>query len=161
MSIATETQRLIQSKADLKTSIEKRGANIPTDSTIDTFADMLDACPFAVSGAFIPNEDTKTFEISGLPFAPTSLMLICSDEIAKSSNRTADIIVYTCMQKGLYSGLLYTNSSGGTQLASIKPTSSMTNWSEDGINFTFSSSIASVFKAGLVYNYYITGGVER
>ena len=45
MSIATETQRIIQAKSDLKTSIEKRGANIYTESRIDTFASILDTEP--------------------------------------------------------------------------------------------------------------------
>lgn len=160
MSIATETQRLIQSKADLKYSIEKRGANITADDRIDTFASVLDSCPYAVEGTFVPEEDTKTFSLSGLPFAPTSLLLICSDEVAKSSNKTPDAVVCSALQKGLYGSLLYSSASGGSQLGSVKPTSSMVQWNADGINFTISSTLTSTFKTGLIYTYYITGGIE-
>ena len=162
MSIVTETQRLIQAKSDLKNAIEKRGANIPTDNTIDTYANMLDVCPFAVSGTFVPTEDTRTFSLSGLPFVPTSLMLICSSEIASStSNRTPENILGLNSARELNGFIVYANSTGGSSIATLKSTSSITDWDENGINITLPSSLAVYFKTGLVYNYFVTGGCRE
>ena len=159
MSIATETQRLIQAKSDLKASIEKRGANIPTDNKIDTYANILDACPFGISGTFIPEENTKTFSIEGLPFTPTSLMLICPEEVALGNNRHTNNLVCASMPKGFYGNMLYTDSENN-RLVNIKPESSVMQWRENGVSMFIPSSVESYFNEGYVYNYYITGGGE-
>lgn len=160
MSISTETQRLIQAKVDLKASIEKRGAYVSTDNKIDTYANILDACPFGISGTFIPEESTKTFSIEGLPFTPTSLMILCPDEIALGSSRTPDIIVCLSTHKDMFGSIMYTDSSGGNRLGTISPTSSIISWNDSGVTVCVPSSLTAKFKKGLVYNYYITGGIE-
>ena len=161
MSIATETQRLIQAKSDLKASLEKRGANVPTESTIDTYANMLEACPYGISGTFVPEEDTKTFSLTGLPFTPTSIMLLCPDEIALGNDRTPEVMVCVSLPKDKYGSVIYTDESSGNRLGNIKPTStSIIQWTDDGVTVNAPSSISAKFKMGLVYNYYITGGAE-
>ena len=41
MSIATEIYRIQQSKADIKTAIEKKGVEVPSSATIDTYDDYI------------------------------------------------------------------------------------------------------------------------
>ena len=159
MSIATETQRLIQAKTDLKASIEKRGADIPTDSTIDTYANMLEACPYGISGTFVPEEDTNTFSLSGLLFTPTSIMMVCSQEIINNS-RLSENVMSVSTSKGVNGIMLYTNSTGGTVIATIRQTSAVIQWDENGVNINLPSSVAIYFKKGLIFNYYVTGGNE-
>lgn len=159
MSINTETQRLIQAKTELKTSIEKRGADVPADNTIDTFANILDACPFGISGTFIPEESTKTFSIEGLPFTPTSLMLICPEEVALGNNRHANNLVCASMPKGFYGHMLYTDAES-TRFGNVKPESHVMQWRENGVSMLLPSSVEFYFNEGYVYNYYITGGVD-
>ena len=158
MSIATETQRLIQAKADLKNAIEKRGANIPTSNKIDTFADMIDTCPFAVNGTFVPTEDTKTFEISGLPFTPTSLFIVCSTECISSGSGTPLSVVGINAMKGFKGFVQHRDASLTVNIAYLGETSSVFTWSENGVKVTI--PIDRYFKKGLIYNYYASGGVE-
>lgn len=158
MSIATETQRLIQAKTDLKTSIEKRGANIPTDSTIDTFANILDNCPYAVSGTFVPESDIQTFEISGLQFTPTSLFIICSTECVSNGSGTPLSIIGINAIKGLRGFLQHRDTSLVVSVAYMKENTSAFAWNENGVKVTI--PIDRYFKKGLVYNYYVSGGNE-
>ena len=156
MSIATETQRLIQSKADLKYSIEKRGANITADDRIDTFASVLDSCPYAVEGTFVPEEDTKTFEISGLQFTPTSLFIVCSPECVSNGSGTPLSIIGINAIKGLRGFLQHRDTSLVVSVAYMKENTSAFAWNENGVKVTI--PIDRYFKKGLIYNYYITGG---
>ena len=43
MSIATEITRLQQAKADIKTAIENKGVTVPSDATLDDYADLVDS----------------------------------------------------------------------------------------------------------------------
>jgi hypothetical protein len=158
MNIATETQRLIQAKADLKASIEKRGANISTESRIDTFASILDSCPYAVEGTFVPENDTKTFEISGLTFTPKSLFIVCSNECVSSGSGIPLSIIGVNGIKGLKGFVQHRDNSLTVNIAYLGESSSIFAWSEDGVKVTV--PIERYFKSGLVYNYYILGGVE-
>ena len=158
MSIATETQRLIQAKADLKNAIEKRGANISTENTIDTYSDILDTCPFAVNGTFVPEDDTKIFDISGLSFTPTSLFIVCSVECVSSGNGTPLSIIGINVIKGFKGFVQHRDDSLNVNIAYLGATSSMFAWSENGVKVTI--PIDRYFKKGLVYNYYISGGSE-
>ena len=45
MSIASEITRLQTAKANLKTSLEAKGATIASDATIDTYPTVLDDIP--------------------------------------------------------------------------------------------------------------------
>ena len=158
MSIATETQRIIQAKSDLKASIEKRGADIPTDSTIDTFANMLDNCPFGVEGTFTPDSDTKIFEMRGLTFTPKSLFIVCSNECVSSGSGTPLSIIGVNGIKGLKGFVQHRDDSLNVNIAYLGESSSIFVWSEDGVKVIV--PIERYFKSGLVYNYYILGGVE-
>lgn len=43
MSIASEITRLQSAKADLKTAIEGKGVTVPSDATLDDYADLVDS----------------------------------------------------------------------------------------------------------------------
>ena len=43
MSIASEITRLQQAKADIKTAIENKGVTVPSDATLDDYADLVDS----------------------------------------------------------------------------------------------------------------------
>jgi len=45
MSVATELQRIIDAKADLKTAIEAKGVTVSSSALIDDYADYVDAIP--------------------------------------------------------------------------------------------------------------------
>ena len=59
----------------------------------------------------------------------------------------------------MYGSILYTDESG-SRLSSVSPASSVMKWTENGVTITIPPSITSQFNTGLVYNYYITGGIE-
>ena len=118
--------------------------------------DTLDNYSFSVNGTFIPGDGVKEFSIEGLPFTPTSLMLISSEETAAGSNRAPNTFIYTCVPKGLYGGMLYTDTVGN-RLGNIPPTASAFQWSESGVTFTIPPTLEIYFKKGSVYYYYITG----
>lgn len=119
--------------------------------------DTLDNYPLGVAGTFVPEEDTKTFSLSGLPFTPTSMMLICSEEVALGSNRTPNTLVCASVPKGLYGSMLYTDESGN-RLGNVSPTTSVIQWDENGVSLFIPSSLETYLKKGTIYNYYITGG---
>lgn len=121
--------------------------------------DTLNTYPLGIEGTFVPNDDTKTFSISGLPFTPTFIAFICPSEV-ESSNRTPETLIYGIIPKGLYGGILYTDSSGGNRLGTVQSSSSVITWTEDGVTFTMPPKLASCFRTGRLYNYYITGGIE-
>lgn len=45
MSVATELQRIIDAKADLKTAIEAKGVTVSSSALIDTYASLVDSIP--------------------------------------------------------------------------------------------------------------------
>jgi hypothetical protein len=51
MSVATELQRIIDAKADLKTAIEAKGVTVSSSALIDDYADYVDAIPSGGGGA--------------------------------------------------------------------------------------------------------------
>lgn len=74
MSIASEIKRLITAKSNLKTSFQKR--NIPIENeTIDKYAEKLDFAAVALNGSFVPEQDTRIFQIKGLSFTPTAIQI--------------------------------------------------------------------------------------
>ena len=42
MSVATELNRIISAKADIKTAVANKGVTIPDDKLIDEYADYID-----------------------------------------------------------------------------------------------------------------------
>ena len=122
----------------------------------DILEEKLDNYTLSVNGTFIPENDTKTFEISGLPFTPISLMILCPSDIP-AAGRTADNLYAAALQKENYGILTYTDSSAGSRLSIVSPTSTLVKWSESGVAVEPPSSNTAKFKAGFVYNYYITG----
>lgn len=85
MSIATEIERLLQAKADLKISIEAKGVSLADDATLDDYPDAIDqietggGASDVVRGSFIFNDDgAKTVSIpySGNGYITTLLIRV-------------------------------------------------------------------------------------
>lgn len=159
MSIVNELQRLSQAKADLKTVIEKRGATVTTDNTIDTFADILDSCHYVVEGAFTPDENVKNFSISGLPFTPTYIGMVCPASCS-SANYPPSTVMHIVKPKADAGILGYRDSEGSAVNAYLGVNTSAVKWSEDGVAIIIPSAVVCYFLKGYTYNYYIVGGAE-
>ena len=159
MSITTELQRLSQAKADLKTSIEKRGTTVTTDITIDSYSELLDKSPFIIEGTFIPKEATKTFSISGLPFVPNYLGICCPDACSTSTSlrQTINIAVKPKNNSG---GIGFMRTDGSTPMGFLAATSGAIKWTEDGVTLNIPSSADAFFLKDVTYIYYISGGSE-
>lgn len=153
MSISTELHRITQAKADLKSVIEKRGGTIHENATLDYYPDILDNCTYVREGTFIPEEDTKIFSISGLPFVPNFFSFVCPDECVKNTNNS--VIFGVLGTKGFNGTMFYKNSSGATANAFIDTSSTVFQWGTDGVEISI--PIAVYFKKGLVYKYVISG----
>lgn len=113
---------------------------------------------FPVKGTFVPEDDTKIFDISGLSFTPTSLFIMCSDECVSSGNGTPSSIICINKPKELRGFVQHRDDSLTVNIAYLGVTSSMFAWSENGVKVTI--PIDRYFKKGLVYNYYVLGGGE-
>lgn len=159
MSIANEVIRLQNAKADIKTSIEKRGATIGTENTIDTYAAILDSCPFIVEGTFIPEADTKIFSMSGLPFTPTYLGICCPSGCSSSST-LVQTVTMGVKPKTEAGGLTYRRANGNNLVAFLGKNSGAIKWTEDSVTLTVPDSAECCFLSGVTYYYYIIGGSE-
>lgn len=158
MSIAENVNRIIEAKSDIKTSIEKRGATVPADNTIDTYAEILDKCPYIVEGVYIPQETTKTFSISGLPFAPNYLGLCCPGAAINGGlKQTITIAVKPKTDNG---GIGFRRTDGSTSIGFLAATSGAIIWTEDGVTLNIPSAADAFFLEGVSYTYYVSGGSE-
>lgn len=71
MSIATEISRLQQAKADIKTAIEGKGVTVPSDATLDDYADLVDSISGGGGGVdwentfakYLSNETIGTLQV--------------------------------------------------------------------------------------------------
>lgn len=70
MSIASEITRLQTAKADIKAAIEDKGVTVPSGSTLDDFADLVEAIQTGgggggggVSGTFTPASDLRSITL--------------------------------------------------------------------------------------------------
>lgn len=159
MSILTEVQRLSQAKSDLKNSIEKRGAAVPVDNTIDSYPELLDKCPFIVEGTFIPKETTKTFSMSGLPFSPNYLGLCCPAACSTSTSLRQTITI-AVKPKNDSGGIGFMHTDGSLPMGFLTATSGAIKWTEDGVTLNIPSSADAFFLKDVTYTYYISGGSE-
>ncbi len=71
MSIASEISRLQSAKADIIDAIEDKGVTVPSGSTLDDFADLVEAIQTGgggggkyIEGSYTPAAATKTFAVS-------------------------------------------------------------------------------------------------
>lgn len=156
MSVITEVHRLSQAKTDLKAVMEKRGAVITTNNTIDTFADILDSCQYVVEGAFVPDEDVKNFSVSGLPFTPTYIGMVCPASCS-STAYTPSTVMHIVKPKSDAGILGYRGSDGYASNAFLGVNTSAVKWSEDGVSIIIPSAVVCYFLKGYTYNYYIIG----
>lgn len=107
MSIASEISRLQSAKADLKTAIEGKGVTVPSATTLDGYAGLVDS----ISGGGGAVE-IKTVSAS---ISNTKALF---DALVPSiqANKTYVIAEYEAQDQTLYNGisflLVHTNSSG-------------------------------------------------
>lgn len=76
MSIASEITRLQQAKADIKTAIEAKGVTVPSDATLDDYADLVDSISGGSGGNWEQqwlNYITNTYADYVLPDGTTTL----------------------------------------------------------------------------------------
>lgn len=154
MSIANEITRIKGAKEALKSSIEKRGASVSENITIDAYPQLLESMPYVIKVTFTPEEDTQQFSISGLPFAPEFVYAGCNELYALNINNS--VIFYT-QGKNLRGALYGCEGTNKTSII-ISPTSSMATWENDGYSFNISAK-PYCFKAGYSYVYIIAGGL--
>lgn len=155
MSITTELQRISQAKADLKTSIEKRGVTVPTVNKIDTFAELFDSAPFAVKGTVTPEEDTLTVEINGLNFVPECIVFH-NCELATTSVPSALRNIW--FRKNHSGVLTYYKSTGVSTTAQLSLESDIVFWNDTGITLMLPDNGSAYFKKGYTYEFIISGG---
>lgn len=162
MSIAEEITRLQNAKESIKNSMEKRGAELSEDLLISDFASLIDSIPCVVKGSFTPEEDTKVFSISGLPFAPEFIYLVCNDLYGTEiSNAT----IYVCHGNGYRGSRLgYLDTTEGVAASNLSPDTTLASWTDDGYEIDFSKSTSAtglaIFKAGYTYTYFVAGGFK-
>jgi hypothetical protein len=155
LSIASEIKRILQAKLDLKTSFQRRGIPIE-DDTLDTYANKLDIAAGAVQGTFIPDKDTRAFEIKGLYFEPTAISISNNELYDKP---IADAIISYSQQKEYCGSVVYGDLTGSSATANpVAAHSFAISWEKDGFLIEIPYSVGLVFKAGYVYNWIISGG---
>ena len=162
MSIIAEVQRISQAKNDIKTAIEKRGILINSTITIDNYSELINNVPYAVQGKFTPEIDTSVFSISGLPFSPHSIYIVCNDLETEKLDYALVNLCDAKNKRGL--GFYYRENVSTGALVKISEESALKTYLDNGYEIDFSKSSAAatkliVFKAGYTYDYYITGGV--
>lgn len=118
MSIATEISRLQSAKASLKTAIEGKGVTVPSDSTLDDYADYVDS----ISGG----GGSVTVEIKTISSAVTNTKALFDALVpSPQASKTYVIAEYEAQDQELYNGisfmLVHTDSSGSR----ISPTTAM------------------------------------
>lgn len=114
MSIATEISRLQNAKADLKTAIESKGVTVPSNSTLDDYADLVDA----ISGGGYSDIEIKTISTQVTNARALFDALVPSLE----ANKTYVIAEYELQDQTLYNAinfmLVHTDATG----AMVSPT---------------------------------------
>lgn len=103
MSIATEIERLLQAKADLKISIEAKGVSLADDATLDDYPEAVDQIQTGggasniVQGSFIFNESgSKTLSIPYEGNGHAVLIFIRVKDGLENSDFTQLIANYAC-----------------------------------------------------------------
>lgn len=80
MAISNEIARLQQAKADLKTAIENKGVTVPSNATLDDYADLVDSI---VTGGGSSSSDGWAYYYEPLCYVDN--MLNVYDHITKSN----------------------------------------------------------------------------
>ena len=74
MSIATEISRLQTAKSDLKTSIENKGVTVPSATTLDGYAALVDQISGGIITTAVANATGTTLQITaGAPSGTVSI----------------------------------------------------------------------------------------
>ena len=89
MSIASEITRLQTAKADLKTSIESKGVTVPSATTLDGYANLVNQISSGggsnnyVEGTFTINSATSQYNLTSV-IKPKMIAIIYSDPFSGS-----------------------------------------------------------------------------
>ena len=156
MSIASEITRLNQAKQSLKSALEKHGATVEAEAKLEEYSALVEALPFAVKAEFTPEEDTGTFEISGLVFEPVSISMYCKQ---LSGNPIAKSVSYAYGLKGYGGMLTYYDNEVSRKFVNISGNSAVIQWGQNGVSINMPSPDSSgYFKKGYAYDFIVTGG---
>ena len=153
MSIANEINRIVAAKNDLKEVIKNRGVQIGDNILLDEYASVVENFPFVLKGTFTPEEDVKSFGISGLGFVPCGVLMCSVDAYSATSGS----IYATYLYKGEYGAVMYLVDKA-IGFASVSPTSAIVQWGDSSVNLTIPATSTVLFKKGYTYNYIVLGG---
>ena len=164
MSIANEITRIINAKKEIAQAVSKRGTAVDDTQKINSFAQMIENAPYAVKGYFTPEEDTSVFSVSGLPFAPTVVYMVCNELFSAGISNSVIMLSHGNNYRGVKIG--FNDSLDSVSTSFISEVSTLCDWSGDGYSIDFSRSSSantrnSVFKAGYTYVYFVSGGFSQ
>lgn len=152
MSIANEVERIISAKIELEAELVSRGADVK-NTTIDNYAPKLKELLYCTQGECTPEDDTITFNVSGLNFCPEILVAFNRELHTLSVTEAVSLAVLT---KGSTSLIRYRRADGQVSQANVSSSSAVVSWSDCGCIVTMPAS-SGYFKAGYTYEYYILG----
>lgn len=114
MSIASEIERLINAKVDIKVSIENKGVNVDDNATLDDYADYIDNITTGITPSGTTNITTNgTYDVTNYASANVNVQPVLQN---KSIEITENGITNVTADSG-YDGLneveVTTNVSGG------------------------------------------------
>ncbi len=157
MSIAKEIVRLKNAKADMKTALEKRGAEVG-DTTLDLYPEILETIPYVIQGTFTPEEDTDTFEMNALSFNPQAFVLTCID---LENVVVPSAIALVVGRENNPGGVYYYTPASEKKFAFIKSNSDVITWNENSVKVKIISANSGCFKKGYTYRYVVSGGFNQ
>lgn len=142
-------------KPELKAAIEERGAAIPEDAALSTYANYLRSCPNVAIGSFTPEEDTDELEIRGLNFKPSAIIVFYPHKTYEDFGDKWQIVLLE-MFKDNYSFLKIikgVNKYSNLAIPEIWQGEYL-NFYDDGVSYHVDNYNA-YFRAGYTYTYVI------
>ena len=126
MSIATEISRLQQAKADIKSSIEAKGVNVPSSAALDDYSGYVDR--IQQGGGIVEESDVNFYDYDGtILYAYTKADFLALNEMPANPTHQgltaqgwnwvlADAKSYVNKYGGLIIGQNYITDDGKTRL---------------------------------------------
>jgi hypothetical protein len=141
-------------KPELKAAIEERGATIPEDAALSTYADYLRSCPSFAAGTFTPEENTDKFEVKDLGFTPTFFAIYVIDDITDYSVGGVCRCTLVKNGDGLIRYMRTTGKYGNSQLP-YAAAGSWFDFGEDSVAYYVPADTVGYLRAGYTYHYIV------
>ena len=151
MSIASEIERLINAKVDIKLSIENKGVNVDDDATLDDYPDYIDNIQTGTTPTGTVNITTNgTTDVTNYASANVNVQPNLQSKSETITTNTTTTITPDNGYDGLSGVTVTTNVSGGTT-----PTKGfvVNSWSSDGLPKELTTYGLSEFPKYGCYNY--------